>query len=367
MSFKSPWGPAGPAPAVPDIPGFPLIRGDQIVPTKVEWLWYPYIPRAKLTSLEGHPGLGKSFIGCSIAAAVTASKLLPGMNDPLLPNNVLFLSGEDGLEDTLVPRLLALGADMNRIYFPKIIVTLDPKGILALEEAMRQCAVAFVFIDPVQLFMGSKRDMNKANEVREFIAGLHEASARCQCTTVIIRHQRKAGGDILMRGLGSMDFIAGCRSGLAVYRTKSGRTYMEHIKHNLSVKGPTIPYGIDNGVFYWDEPVKGILSEDAEPETLCDKAAVFLKDYLRDGPKPMKECVEKGNELGLTFRTLERAKRRVADSIKSTNAWFWKLQPEFAAEAPAGSNGSNGALDPLEGLDGLVEEARRRMGDHLEH
>ena len=101
-----------------------------VEPEPVKWLWYPYVPAAKLSCITRDPGVGKSWIICAIAAAVSRGEKLPGQKIALPPQKVLLLSAEDGLADTLYPRLAAMGADMNNIFVPDEYFVLDGQGIV---------------------------------------------------------------------------------------------------------------------------------------------------------------------------------------------------------------------------------------------
>lgn len=310
-----------------------LLVASQIEPQDVKWLWHPYIPVGKVTSLEGDPGVGKSFVSCAITAALTNGDPLPGMTDRGTPQNVLMLTGEDGLGDTIVPRLQAQGADLRRVFFPAGLITLDAGGVKKLRSAMSRCAAAMTFIDPIQLFMGAKRDINKANEVREMMGALHQAAEDTDCAVVIVRHLRKASsGNALYKGLGSIDFAGAVRSVLHVRRTKAGDTIIEHIKHNLSPKGATIGYSIDEGKFEWGRTWS---SGDEDKENgstngpLASRARDWLREYLsKHGMQPAKDVLQAAIADELTTATIMRVKNEVARSVKRENAWWWELKDE---------------------------------------
>ena len=132
--------------------------------TSVEWLWFPYIPFGKLTIIQGNPGEGKTYFAMMLTAACTNRKLFPNMED-IEPFNVIYQTAEDGMGDTIKPRLVEAGADLSRV-----MVIDDSEEALTLsddriEKAVRQNHVRLVIIDPVQAFIGADVDMNRANEV----------------------------------------------------------------------------------------------------------------------------------------------------------------------------------------------------------
>ncbi len=311
---------------------WPLIKASSVTPKAVSWLWYPYVPSGKLTLLTGDPEMGKSWIICAIAAAVTTGKPLPGASGRLPPQNVLMMSGEDGLEDTIVPRLTAMGADLDRVVIPKGVFTLDQAGVRSMHEAMKRVSATVVFIDPVQLFFGAKRDMNKANDVREMMAGLHEAAEACGCAVIVVRHKRKAAaGNALHAGMGSMDFTAAVRSELHVYKTKQGVRIFEQIKCNLAPHGASMAYAIVDGVLEWGD----FLEKNAAPPppvTSVDHAKKWLEEFLRGGGKPMVEVQAAAAQAGHSPATLVRAKMQICRSEKHKEGWWWVLNSQKALE-----------------------------------
>ena len=111
-----------------------MVRMADVDPVEVEWVWHPYIPRGNLTLLEGDPGQGKSWIALGIAAALSVGYGLPGQDKTTLPNRVLVMTAEDGLDDTIRPRLDSMGADVTRIYACESVDPFDKDGLEVLEN-----------------------------------------------------------------------------------------------------------------------------------------------------------------------------------------------------------------------------------------
>jgi hypothetical protein len=316
----------------------------------IRWLWYPYIPAGKLTIIEGDPGIGKSWISCAIAKAVAGGEALPGQEGrPLAPpQKVLLCSAEDNPADTIGPRLRAMGAHVENIFYVDQTFTLNKEGIRGLEETMRDAAATIVFIDPIVAYMGSKVDMNAANEVRDIMTPLAQAADRTGCAIVIVRHLRKAASDkAIYQGIGSIDFTAAVRSVLAVTYARDGKTKLiRHIKHNTTEAGPSLSFEIErgtetldaegkpsgvwtSGAFKWgpvfaeDEygPAKGI---NRTPKSSA-KAQEFLVSFLKQGPKPALEVIRAAEAAGLSEATLKRAKQGLVVSDKELNQWVWRL------------------------------------------
>jgi RecA-family ATPase len=162
-------------------------------PETVSWLWHPYIARGKLTILEGDPGLGKSWLTCALAAGVSRGRGLPGA-EPFEPGHVLMLSAEDGLGDTLRPRLDAVGADVSRVFALAEPMTFDTAGLIYLEAVILKYSPSLVVIDPLFAFTGGKVDIHRSNECRAISAPLAAIAERCGCALVAVRHLGKSRG-----------------------------------------------------------------------------------------------------------------------------------------------------------------------------
>jgi hypothetical protein len=159
-----------------------LHRIADVEPEEVRWLWEPYIPRRKITLLEGDPGIGKTWVALSIAAITTHGGVLP-TGERARPGRVLYLSAEDGLGDTLRPRLDAAGADPTQVFALTGIIRVDPAtgeeveeggislaDIPTIEAALAEVRPSLTFIDPIQAYLGAGVDAHRANEVRPVLA-----------------------------------------------------------------------------------------------------------------------------------------------------------------------------------------------------
>ena len=196
----------------------PIICMADVEPEDVSWLWYPYIPRGKLTLLEGDPGTGKSWVSLAIATAVSLGVSLPEA-DPFGPSDVLLLSAEDGLADTIRPRLDRMRADVSRVSAWNRPMVFDSEGMLALEVEIAALRPALVVIDPLIAYMGAKVDTYRANQTRAILAPLAEIAERHDISILAVRHLRKSeSSKAIYRGQGSIDFIASARSVLLVTR-----------------------------------------------------------------------------------------------------------------------------------------------------
>lgn len=311
-----------------------------VVPQSVRFLWGPYFPIGKVVMIEGDPGLGKSWLTCAITTAVSRGSGLPGL-DKTEPQNVLMMSAEDGLADTIRPRLDLMGADVNRIFAIDEPLTLDDPGLIRVESCLAQYRPALLVIDPLVAFLGAKVDIHRANETRQVMARLAHLAERYECVIVVVRHLRKSTSDrAIYRGAGSIDFTAACRSVLLVGADPNDRNKraMVHIKSNLAMLGPSIAFQIDERGFYWDGrselTADDVFSTASSEEDLSalDEAKNFLRELLADGPERVSKIQKQTKDAGITTATLRRARKSLGvqsnpskDADGKVQFWVYSL------------------------------------------
>jgi RecA-family ATPase len=236
-----------------------LINMEDVVAEEVEWLWEGYIPIGKLTILQGDPGKGKTMAMLNLIAAFTTGRGMlepPGSSMIREPINVIYQTAEDGLADTVKPRLEAAGADCSRVS-----VIDDRDKMLSMTDerlvwAIRETKAGLVVLDPLQAYLGEKVDMNRANEVRPVMRYLAMLADHFGCAIVLIGHMNKAQGlKASYRGLGSIDFRAAARSVLLVGRTKDDPTIrvMAQDKNSLAPEGRSMSFSLGEVVPEDDE------------------------------------------------------------------------------------------------------------------
>ena len=132
----------------------------------VEWLWYPYIPYGKITLLQGDPGDGKSTFMLHLVARITTKRDLPDGKPFPECQNVIYQCSEDSPFDTIKPRLIAAGADCDRVAFiseeNKNLTIDDPR----IEEAIVHTNARLCIFDPIQAYIPSDSDMQNAAKMR---------------------------------------------------------------------------------------------------------------------------------------------------------------------------------------------------------
>ena len=303
-----------------------IIRMSDVELTPVEWLWKPYLPFGKLSVLQGNPGEGKTYFAMHLAAACTNGKLLPNM-ERMEPFNVIYQTAEDGLGDTVKPRLIEAGADLDRVLViddSEVQLTLSDERI---EKAIVENNARLVIIDPIQAYLGADVDMNRANEVRPIFMRLGQVAQRTGCAILLIGHLNKAAGmQSLQRGLGSIDIAAAVRSVMFIGKLKHDPTMriLTHEKSSLAPPGVSLAFSLgDEGGFRWvgeyditaDEMLSGI---EPQRETKTQQAKDLIFTLLAGGKQVLSEDIDKAAlERGIPGRTVRDAKRELGDALKS--------------------------------------------------
>ena len=309
-----------------------IIVMDTIEREEIKWLWKPYIPYGKITIVQGDPGEGKTSLILKLASELSLGRCF-GEDELREPINIIYQTAEDGLADTVKPRLEDSGADCKRI-----MVIDDSEDSLSMndvriEAAIRTTGAKLLILDPLQAYLGDKVDMNRANETRDITKRLGTIAEKTGCAVVLIGHMNKgSGAKAAYRGIGSIDFFAIARSVLLVARVPENPNIraLAQIKNNLAKEGSTIAFEIKDNIFNWvgeyDISIEELLSGFSQGNKSL-KAESFLKDLLTEEDSyPASEIFAKGKTLGISKRTLENSKQELGiKSIRVGTGWHWKL------------------------------------------
>lgn len=250
------------------------------------------------------------------------------------PVNVIYQTAEDGLGDTIKPRLLATGADCSRVLViddsEQILTMMDKR----LEEAILKTGARMVVLDPIQGFLGTTVDMHRANEIRPLMKRVSALAEKYNCAIVLIGHMNKNGqGKSSYRGLGSIDFQAAARSVLIVGRIKDKPDVRVvcQVKSSLAPEGKSIAFRLDKEkgfewIGYYDISADDLLSGDNRGQK-TEEAKEFLKEIMAEGAVAKKKIDEEAANKGIKSKTLRNAKEELnIDAVKSGRQWFWRLR-----------------------------------------
>lgn len=311
-----------------------MIRMSEVQSQEIEWLWYPFIPYGKLTIIQGDPGDGKTTMVLNLAAKLSKGEALDENMKVTEPVNVIYQTAEDGLADTVKPRLELAGADCERI----IVIDESDKSLSMVDERLEQAIVRtgarLLILDPIQAYLGGGMDINRANEARDMTKKLGALAEKTKCAIILIGHMNKASGNkAAYRGMGSIDFFAVARSVLLVGRVEgeSNTRAVVQIKNNLAAFGHPKAFALSEDGFKWlgdyeitvDEVLGGITPKANKME----QAKQMLRELAETQSAVLSnEIFDRANELGISKRTLENAKKELGvQTRKINNAWYWEL------------------------------------------
>ena len=314
-----------------------MIKMSDIEAQEIEWLWYPYIAYGKLAIVQGDPGDGKTTLILNLAAKLTKGEGLDENMKVTESMNVIYQTAEDGLADTVKPRLLQAGADCEKVLVidesEKSLSMLDER----IEEALIKTGARVLILDPIQAYLGSGTDMNRANEVRNMTKRLAALAEKYKCAIILIGHMNKAAGNkAAYRGMGSIDFYAVARSVLLVGRVEGEPNIraMVQIKNNLAEFGHAKAFRLSEEGFRWlgdyEITADEVLGGYAPKMNKLEQAKDLLRELSKELEKVESNSIyDMAKEQNISKRTLENAKREMGIRAKRENgSWYWPLDRE---------------------------------------
>lgn len=337
---------------------------------EVEWLWYPRIPLGKLSILEGDPDVGKSALAYDLAARVSTGAPMPFETDGKRhePAGVVVVACEDGLGDTVRPRLEAAGADLNRILALRVETpgeVPDLPELGRLPEAIDRVKAKVVILDPLLGLIGQESNAHVDQDIRHALQPLLSLLAERKVAGIGIRHLNKTReANPKYRGGGSIALTAVARSvALAsIDPTDETRRILARVKGNLAPPWPSIAYRLkssSDGVLpplgalgvlreagalgalrvEWlgthDLSAEDILAAARSDARLSSEAEVtaWLKGALARGPWESHAMKSAAREAGFADRTVDRARNALDLLAKKSGfgGWTVELQPKTPA------------------------------------
>ena len=316
------------------VSGVNLVCLDDVEVEDIKWLWYPYIPKGKVTLIEGDPGLGKSWVTTALASYISNGRRLPEQAKSVT-GKILILSAEDGMGDTVKPRLDQLDADTKQVFALEGAVHFSEDGSAQIEEYIQKTKPDLMVIDPLVAYMGGDVDLHKANETREIMVRLALLAAKYGIAILGVRHLTKGVKDkSIYRGLGSIDLTAAARSVILVGRNPDdpieGRVLC-HIKSNLAPMGQSITYSLSanrQSPFKWGKgcglTAKDIMDIEPSGSSEREMAKMFLLEKLKDEGRKSSELKAEAEAKGISVKTLISVKRELkleVTYIKEAAIW----------------------------------------------
>lgn len=374
-----------------------LISAANIKPTKIDWVWPGWIAGGKLSILAGAGGTGKTTLALGLIATLTSGGRWPDGERCTKPGNVIMWSSEDDPADTLVPRLIAAGADLDRVHFIDCRINekgekepFDPAGDIDLLrlQAARMGGFSLLLLDPI--VSAIKGDMHKANDVRRGLQGVVDFASEYGAAVIGISHFAKgtAGGDPTERVIGSQAFSALARTVLVAAKQKeSDVRVLARSKSNIAVDDGGVSYtiepctidgGIESVRVMWGDRIEGSAREilaDVEGDqddgktSEFEDACEFITDTLSSGEMPVKEFNHDASCAGYSTATIKRARKSLGVIAKKSDmdgGWTVSLPAaNFAKGFNKTLKGFRENCEPLQEslnpfADSLVEDAEFR-------
>jgi len=359
-----------------------------VEPEEVSWLWPSWLALGKLALVDGDPGLGKSAMTLDLAARVSSGKAFPDGAE-CEPAGVVLLSAEDGLADTIRPRLDAAGADTSRILALATVPDENghdrllsiPEDLPLIQKGIRRVGARLVVVDPLMAFLSGETNSHRDQDVRRALAPFAGLAERTGAAVLVIRHLNKAAANNpLYRGGGSIGIIGAARMAFVVGKDSQdeNRRVLASTKNNLAMPPQSLMFALEeaeNGSvrINWlgnsEVSAKDILAtpQDREHADARSEAVEFLNDVLADGPLPAKQVIEEADDAGIAEKTLRRAKKLLNVIVyresttgekRGSGRWLWKLPMVELVE-----DGLQGGHQDVQGGQGSLKE----NGGHLEH
>jgi hypothetical protein len=331
-------------------PGLPVRNGEDFEMTKIEWLWPGWLARGKLHMLAGSKGTGKSTIAYDLAARITAVPRWPDRTAVTPLGDVIVWSGEDNIEDTILPRFVAAGGDRKRIFPIREILTADGSrpfdpstDVPALIElATKLPNPLLCVIDPIVLALPTQSDSHKNSETRRGLQPLVDFAERRGIALLGITHFTKgtADRDPVERVTGSLAFGALPRCVWGASADDDGnQRRLVRIASNIGPSGDGIEYTLFQAPLIgyddlsaqrvdWGRQLKGSAREllNATKRSAEGEAAGFLREFLAAGPQPQREVKAAADAHAHAWTTIRRAQQTLGiRPRKNGKGWDWAL------------------------------------------
>lgn len=337
--------------------GLVISMGHEVEVEKARWVWPGYIPAGKLTILAGDPGMGKSTIVLDLISRISKGTFLPSGNRTITGMSYI-CSAEDSAEDTIVPRLIAAGADLKRVGIIREVREDDedtrflslPRDLDNLREALTRSGCRVLIIDPLNAFLEKGTDTYKDQDMRRVLHPLEAIAEESGTAILVVAHlNKKEDTSTLYRIGGSIGFIGAARSVLAVSRMDDDTRVLYSLKNNLAARPPSLSYETKqvrkvsgNGAGTWlgeqtvhSSGIRWLGEVDFNPLSKtatrsggkCDEEALeFLRTVLQEaGELESNQIFREARVAGISKPSLTKIKLELGiKAVKKHDAWYWR-------------------------------------------
>ena len=342
--LQSPRYPANHNAAISPPKGLTLTPASNIKPEKIDWLWEGVLARGAISILAGDPGLGKSQVSLSIAAAISSGGCWPASKQQAAQSNVIIVSMEDNASYTIVPRLIACGADLGRVHVliaedDSFNLERDIPKLRGLIDSLK--SVDLIIIDPVTAYMG-KSDASSSTDVRRITTELAALAQDHGSSILLVSHlNKRQDGAATYRVLGSVSWMGAARTAFFIERDSGDaeRRVMVPAKNNLALdttgfafalQSVDLPDGIKTSRVIWDASshtgtADQVLVDRGDGGDALALAVDFLRELLKSGRVESMKANKAANDNQISESTLKRAKRKLGiGGVSDDNVtWYW--------------------------------------------
>jgi len=376
----------------PKAPSVILLPTSEIKPERIGWIWPGVIASGRLTGLVGHPGLGKSQLAIDVAATVSNGRNWPGGAANGEAGDAIILAAEDDAADTIVPRLIAAGANCSRVHVVKAVKGDDgverpfdlSVDLDRLEKEHGLSQVRLLVVDPISAYLGTMKskgiNRNQGADVRTVLNRLATFAVQHDLGVLAVSHLNKtSGARAITRIRGSLEWVAVPRAVfLVAEEAGTGRRLFLPLKNNLApdrigyafeIEDRVVANDIRTSAVVWsNEPVT--ISPDEALAAAAKKVTLgatdFLQEVLSDGPVDQTEIVRLGKVAGYSEKALRTAREKLGvkpkkEGFGANGRWVWGLAGGATVlKRIVDNDGSNQTSSdnkqPLEGADDSGDE-----------
>ena len=330
----------------------------------IKWLWSGVMALGKLIILSGEPGLGKSQVSLFVASIVSKGGYWPVTNEKIKSGNVLILSDEDGAQDTIIPRLEALGANLDNIHIICAVpiengkersfdLTLDVEKLQKSSERISN--VKLIIVDPISAYLG-KTDSHRNSDVRSALTPVSDFAEASGACLLCVTHLNKGGQgtSAMNRVTGSIAFVAASRASYVVTKDPNDpdMRLMLPLKNNLAKDTHGFAYRIEEKDIHknneliktsfvtWEPnfitlTAEEVLSGQSKSSNRKIAEDILIQELGGEGAIPCKQLYQKAEDQGISKKVLWSAAKRLnvkVDKGGFNDGWLWQLPLEISPE-----------------------------------